>query len=346
MKRAVEASKPLGPPTAVPEKSQTSASQVPTPAVGQLKDSSKLATPHKGSPSSVVQKETSEAVTPQRKTSTSSMQSGKPETATAPLKQTSPAPEKPSQETPETGPKKPSGQTSQPIRKQSDSTTATQQESGGLFGFGGPKSQHEAAKPAVTGKMFGFGSSIFSSASSLITSAVQDQPKTTPPVSPKMSPTKEIRSPSAQKVEQQKKTEPPQQTRMPQTGQAKMDKAQPERPKAGVNSQVAVKPGSSNCPLCKVELNMGSKDPPNYNTCTECKNTVCNQCGFNPMLNETAVRLEKTKLFLLQYHSTFNTQQTTVVHDIYCFMFTVYIYCFVTVHSLFSKYVCLCLVFL
>lgn len=314
MKRAVEASKP---PTVVPEKSQTSPSQVPTPAVGQLKDSSKLTTPHKDSPSSVVQKETSEAVTPQRKPSTSSMQSGKPETATAPLKQTSAAPKKPSQETLETGPKKPSDQASQPARKQSDSTAATQQESAGFFGFGGPKSQPETAKPAVTGKMFGFGSSIFSSASSLITSAVQDQPKTTPPVSPKMSPAKEIKSPSAQKVEQQKKTEPPQQSRMPPTGQAKMDKAQPELPKGAVDSQVAVKPGSSTCPLCKIELNMGSKDPPNYNTCTECKNTVCNQCGFNPMLNETEVRLEKTNVFLLQYYSTFNTQQTRGVHD--CF---------------------------
>lgn len=320
MKRAVEASKPLGPPTVVPGKSQTLPSQVPTLAVGKLKDSSKLTTPHKDSPSSAVKKETSEAVTPQRKPSTSSMQSGKPETATAPLKQTSPAPGKPSQETPETGPKKPSGQASQPVRKQSDSTAATQQESGGLFGFGGPKSQPEAAKPAVTGKMFGFGSSIFNSASSLITSAVQDQPKTTPPVSPKMSPAKEIRSPSAQKVEQRKKTESPQQTRLPATGQAKMDKAQPELPKEkAVDSQVAVKPSSSSCPLCKIELNMGSKDPPNYNTCTECKNTVCNQCGFNPMLNETAVRLKKMNLFLLQYHSTFNTQQTRRVHDIYCF---------------------------
>ncbi|XP_030072538.1 protein piccolo [Microcaecilia unicolor] len=36
------------------------------------------------------------------------------------------------------------------------------------------------------------------------------------------------------------------------------------------------------CPLCKTELNVGSKDPPNFNTCTECKNSVCNLCGFNP----------------------------------------------------------------
>ena len=45
------------------------------------------------------------------------------------------------------------------------------------------------------------------------------------------------------------------------------------------------------CPLCKEDLNMGSKDPPNYNTCTECKNTVCNLCGFNPMPHNTEVCL-------------------------------------------------------
>ncbi|KAI3357227.1 hypothetical protein L3Q82_015684 [Scortum barcoo] len=37
-----------------------------------------------------------------------------------------------------------------------------------------------------------------------------------------------------------------------------------------------------NCPLCKTELNIGSFDPPNYNTCTQCHSEVCNLCGFNP----------------------------------------------------------------
>ncbi|XP_029471773.1 protein piccolo-like [Rhinatrema bivittatum] len=36
------------------------------------------------------------------------------------------------------------------------------------------------------------------------------------------------------------------------------------------------------CPLCKTELNIGCKDPPNFNTCTECRSIVCNLCGFNP----------------------------------------------------------------
>uniref|UniRef100_A0AAV2KQC0 Zinc finger piccolo-type domain-containing protein n=1 Tax=Knipowitschia caucasica TaxID=637954 RepID=A0AAV2KQC0_KNICA len=172
---------------------------------------------------------------------------------------------------------------------QSPRRQSKEQESGGLFGFGGPKAQPESAKPAesVGGKMFGFGSSIFSSASTLITSAVQDQPKTTPPVSPKLSPkpypAKEAKSPAAPKPEENKKEEaktvPPEQT--------KAAKGLPQPTKTTAPTQgSAVKPGQSTCPLCKVHLNISSKDPPNYSNCTECKSTVCNQCGFNPSPNE------------------------------------------------------------
>ena len=171
------------------------------------------------------------------------------------------------------------------------------QESGGFFGFGGPKTQPAAAKPAesVTGKMFGFGSSFLSSASTLITSAVQDEPKTTPPtprkmsttasvspkitppVSPKIPPAKDTKPPFAQK------SEPPQQAKPASPAQAKAEKAPSEPPKSTEVTQVTPKSNLSTCPLCKIELNVGSKDPPNYNTCTECKNIVCNLCGFNPM---------------------------------------------------------------
>uniref|UniRef100_A0A3Q1H708 Zinc finger piccolo-type domain-containing protein n=1 Tax=Anabas testudineus TaxID=64144 RepID=A0A3Q1H708_ANATE len=170
-----------------------------------------------------------------------------------------------------------------PIRK-------AEHETGGFFGFGGGKSQPAKPAESVSGKMLGFSSSIFSSASTLITSAVQDQPKTTPPVSPKMSAAKEIKSPVLQKKEEQKKTEQPQQqSKTSPLVQAKVDKEPSEHTKAALASQATVTPGQSTCPLCKVELNMGSKHPPNYNTCTECKNTVCNQCGFNPMPNVSEV---------------------------------------------------------
>lgn len=163
-----------------------------------------------------------------------------------------------------------------------------------------PKTRPDASKTteSMTGKMFGFGSSIFSSASTLISSAVQEEsrttppgsrkmsapaqvspkmsavpkvsPKTTPSVSPKMSPAREPKT-LTQKPEQKKPEESP---------QNKEDKAPAQPTKAAT---VSHKASEATCPLCKVELNIGTKDPPNYSTCTECKTTVCTQCGFNPM---------------------------------------------------------------
>ncbi|CDQ96876.1 unnamed protein product [Oncorhynchus mykiss] len=195
---------------------------------------------------------------------------------------------------PQTPPQQPSQSSAIPSTQQ-----PPKQESGGLFGFGGPKSQSTPSKPeeSVSGKMFGFGSSIFSSASTLITSAVQDEPHTTlpaspmvsAPASPKTPPAKETKPPAVQNAEE-KKAEQPQQAKVPTLLQANVDKPTSEPPKGAASSQPALKAGQSTCPLCKVDLNMGSKDPPNYNTCTECKNTVCNLCGFNPMPHETEVK--------------------------------------------------------
>lgn len=169
---------------------------------------------------------------------------------------------------------------------QKKASLATQQESGGLFGFGGGKSQSSVEKSAelVTGKMFGFGSSIFGSASSLITSAIQDQPKTTPPISPKMSPAKEIKPNLAVENKDQKKTsQQTQQSKKPPLVESKLDKtSEPLKPGA---SDATGKTNPSLCPLCKIGLNFGTKNPPNYSTCTKCNTTVCNQCGFNPMPN-------------------------------------------------------------
>ena len=175
-------------------------------------------------------------------------------------------------------------QTDQTGRKQSSATLASQQESGGLFGFGGAKTEPAKAEESVSGKMFGFGSSIFSSASTLIASAVQDEPKTTPPISPK--------APHAQKSEKDKRQAEPQQAKSQPATQGNVEKSSAEALKAAAAaSHNAPKGGQSTCPLCKMALNIGSKDPPNYNTCTECKSTVCNQCGFNPMPNVKEVRL-------------------------------------------------------
>ncbi len=240
------------------------------------------------SPAAPGKKETSAPGSPQKTQTTSVKVPAKGEASKGPESQKLASPASVHKITPETqktsGSRKPD-QTSQTVRKQSSATPTPQQESGGFFGRGGAKT--EAAKPeeSVTGKMFGFGSSIFSSASNLIASAVQDEPKTTPPVSPKMQSTKESKPPAAQKSVQDKKPDQPQQAKGHPAQQEKMDKAQVETPKAAAASHNVPKAGPSACPLCKMVLNIGSKDPPNYNTCTECKSTVCNQCGFNPMPN-------------------------------------------------------------
>lgn len=265
VQRAQGSSEPPGPSMKKPTPTKVPASQNRTP-----------------SPAAPVKKEMSAPGSPQK------IQPAKGEAVKGPQsqKQASPAPvQKMTPATQTTSGSQKPDQTSQPARKQSSATPAPPQESGGLFGFGGAKTETAKPEESVTGKMFGFGSSIFSSASTLIASAVQDEPKTTPPVSPKMQSTKENKLPAVQKSVQDKKQEQPQQTKGPPAGQAKVDKAPSETPKAAAASPNVPKTGKSACPICKMVLNVGSKDPPNYDTCTECKSTVCNQCGFNPMPN-------------------------------------------------------------
>lgn len=164
--------------------------------------------------------------------------------------------------TPEKRGQKPPDQTRQTELKTINTTLVAQEESKGLFGFGGPKPQQDSAKPAESlgGKMFGFGSSIFSSASTLINSAVQDEQNLhTREAPPKSSPLK----------------------------QTKTEKASSEQAK---DAAALVLPKVSTCPLCKVKLNVGSEETSNYKTCTECKKNVCVQCGFNPMPNMSEVR--------------------------------------------------------
>ena len=203
---------------------------------------------------------------------------------------------------PQQSKQQPSQTGTSPAKSVRPATQSGKQESGGFFGFGGPKAEPASTKPAesVTGKMFGFGSSIFNSASTLIT---------TPPASPKMSATKDTKLPAVQKAEQEKKPEQPQQVNAPPSLQAKVDKAPSEPPKAAA-SQAAPKAGKSTCPLCKVGLNMGSNDPPNYNTCTDCKNTVCNQCGFNLTPNTKEVCQSLVLCICLYLLKPLNNQQS------------------------------------
>lgn len=201
------------------------------------------------------------------------------------------------------------------------------------------------ATSAVSEKVLGFGSSFFSSASNLISSAL-DETSTTPPTSRKGSIASQLSAktttpPSSRKgssVSQtsDKITTPPSsrkgfevsltslKTSTPPTSQKVSDasskmhpsddkKVHPENIKeqkiddkkpmvnqaqsttVSVTKDTTVQETTSTeftkslpkaCPLCKVDL---QKEPPNYDTCTECKNTVCNLCGFNPMPHDTEV---------------------------------------------------------
>lgn len=189
-------------------------------------------------------------------------------------------------------PQKPADQTSQPKENDMKASPSMQQGSRNVSGLSSPKTRPASAKTteSVTGKMFGFGSSIFSSASTLISSAVQEDSRTTPPssrkmsappqVSPKLSAMPKMSSPSvtAKMPPAESKTQKPEPIKKPDL--SKQESAPLQTPTMASTTQKADK---TCCPLCKVELNVGSKDPANYNTCTECKTIVCTQCGFNPM---------------------------------------------------------------
>ncbi|XP_061815847.2 protein piccolo [Nerophis lumbriciformis] len=152
--------------------------------------------------------------------------------------------------------------------KQEESVT------GKLFGsFGGLS---EAAKPpAPASQMFTFGSSLLNTATSLVTGE-EEKAADSPPGSPADSgpgslPDSPFSGPGS----------PPDSDSAPDTPPAKSKKAQRT---LSVEREAADKTleTKENCPLCSVELNVGSSEAPNFNLCTECKKSVCNLCGFNP----------------------------------------------------------------
>lgn len=281
MQRALGASEPPGTPVM---KRQASPNKVSETANIVKNDSSQSDKPQKKDTpiAGPKVKETSAPGSPQKKTLTAE-QSTKSEVAkiSESPKKVSPVPGLLQGQKP--GPPKSPDQSG---RKQSNPTSTTQEEPKGLFGFGSSKPQPDSGKPAESlgGKMFGFGSSIFSSASTLINSSTQEEPKAATAVSPKTTAVKDTKSPAAQRKEQEKNVEQVQQPKTTQTQQVKVDTS---KSKDAVGSSAVPKPTQSTCPLCKANLNIGSKEPPNYKTCTECKHTVCSQCGFNPMPSET-----------------------------------------------------------
>ncbi|XP_034433907.1 protein piccolo isoform X2 [Hippoglossus hippoglossus] len=152
---------------------------------------------------------------------------------------------------------------------------------GKLFGgFGGLT---ESKSPAAASQMFSFGSSLLSSATNLVAGedqkAAESPPNSpadsgagSPPDSPFSEPGSPPDSDSAPDTPPAKSKKPPRTISVEQ--EEKAPAVQPAPAPASATKE--------SCPLCTVELNVGSSVTPNYSFCTECKKTVCNLCGFNP----------------------------------------------------------------
>ncbi|KAF4079767.1 hypothetical protein AMELA_G00182040 [Ameiurus melas] len=160
---------------------------------------------------------------------------------------------------------------------------------GKLFsGFSGlsetskPPEATSQATEGVSGKMFGFGSSILSSATNLITG---EEPKSPPGSLPDSPIDSGAKSPPGSPPDSESPPDTPpvysKESPSPKSGSTD-GKVLADKP-ISYSAKTEEPQATSNCPLCKVELNMGPGDVPNYNTCTDCQKTVCSLCGFNPM---------------------------------------------------------------
>lgn len=161
-------------------------------------------------------------------------------------------------------------------------------------GFGVTHDQSpQPATSTVKEKGLGFGSTIISSASNLISSAVQDKISITPTNSQKS---------SAVSQASVKASTPPASGKVPAVSEKDLfpneAKTATQKPRyeeiiselqMSKEESMEVKEDVSlpACPLCKQNF---QNNPPNFSTCTSCKMTVCNFCGFNPMPDQTEVR--------------------------------------------------------
>ncbi|XP_055662561.1 protein bassoon isoform X2 [Falco peregrinus] len=129
----------------------------------------------------------------------------------------------------------------------------------------------EQPQEGLTGKLFGFGASLLTQASTLMSVQPEAPPPSQP--SPGKVPPKIVFSDASKEAGPKA---PGAQGRAGATPAVK-----PGKPEQGVKPKEVPKARVS-CPLCKAEINVGSGEPPNYNTCTTCRQQVCNMCGFNP----------------------------------------------------------------
>lgn len=149
--------------------------------------------------------------------------------------------------------------------------------------FGGLSGLTESSKPpAAASQMFSFGSSLLSSATNIVTgeggkaeetppdSPADSGPGSPPDSGPGSPPDSPFSPPGS----------PPDSDSAPDTPPAKSKK--PPRTASAEREGNGPAPPVESCPLCHVELNVGSADAPNHSRCTECEKNVCNLCGFNP----------------------------------------------------------------
>ncbi|KAM6060623.1 LOW QUALITY PROTEIN: protein bassoon [Theristicus caerulescens] len=129
----------------------------------------------------------------------------------------------------------------------------------------------EQPQEGLTGKLFGFGASLLTQASTLMSVQPEAPPLSQP--SPGKVPPKIVFSDAS------KEAGPKPPGAQGRAGAAPA--AKPGKPEQGVKPKEVPK-ARVLCPLCKAEINVGSSEPPNYNTCTTCRQQVCNMCGFNP----------------------------------------------------------------
>ncbi|XP_014883632.1 protein piccolo isoform X1 [Poecilia latipinna] len=149
--------------------------------------------------------------------------------------------------------------------------------------FGGLGGLTESAKPpAAASQMFSFGSSLLSSATTLVSGEETKAPESPPgspnsrPGSPPDSP---FSAPGSPPDSDSAPDTPPAWSREPPRRAAT---EQEEKSTVAESAQSETSVAKGNCPLCNLELNVGSSDAPNYSVCNECKKNVCNLCGFNP----------------------------------------------------------------
>ncbi|KAG5835916.1 hypothetical protein ANANG_G00249080 [Anguilla anguilla] len=139
-----------------------------------------------------------------------------------------------------------------------------------------PSKQPPPPQDQPFGKLFGFGASLLNQASTLI--SVDPTQGTAPPTSPAKPAPSAASKPPAPRADQGSTTPhqqaPPQNQQTPPPHKQATPSQQQARPEPA--------PKAICCPLCKTALNVGSTEPPNYNSCTQCHSQVCNLCGFNP----------------------------------------------------------------